>query len=186
MNSKLLIVVISGFAAIGSLFLFNSNTQPKQQTARIIETVASPLSTKRFDLGSVKRSNLGGTPTPLPSLSQIPNPTFVPTTPTPTFTPSTTPAQTISPSPSSSNSSGSSASTPTTTPSQTPEQSAKININTADKTELDKITGVGPVIAQRIIDYRQTNGPFQKIEDLKNVKGIGDVNFEKMKNEITI
>jgi len=42
------------------------------------------------------------------------------------------------------------------------------------------------VIAQRIIDYRDTNGPFEKIEDIKNVSGIGDVTFEKMRNEITV
>jgi len=51
---------------------------------------------------------------------------------------------------------------------------------------LEKITGVGPVIAQRIIDYRQANGPFQIIEDIKKVNGIGDKTFEKMKAEITI
>ena len=78
----------------------------------------------------------------------------------------------------------SSISTPTSTSS--PEQSAKINVNTADKQELEKITGVGPIIAQRIIDYRQSNGPFQTIEDIKKVNGIGNKTFEKMKNEIAI
>jgi len=62
----------------------------------------------------------------------------------------------------------------------------KININTANLEELDQITGVGPAIAQRIIDYRNTNGMFYQIEDLKNVDGIGDVNFEKMRDEITV
>ncbi len=63
---------------------------------------------------------------------------------------------------------------------------AKININTASYEELQKITGVGPTIAQRIIDYRQANGPFQTIEDIEKVKGIGDVTFNKMKDQITI
>lgn len=60
-----------------------------------------------------------------------------------------------------------------------------ININTASKDELMDITGVGEVIAERIIEYRTTNR-FKSIEDVQNVKGIGSKTFEKMKNEITI
>jgi competence protein ComEA len=67
-----------------------------------------------------------------------------------------------------------------------PTVSFPININTAGYEELQEITGVGPAIAQRIIDYRNQNGPFQTIEEIKNVSGIGDVNFEKMKDEITV
>ena len=63
---------------------------------------------------------------------------------------------------------------------------AKININTAGSSELEDITGVGPVIAGRIIDYRVQNGPFQNLEDIKNVSGIGEATFKKMKDEITI
>ncbi len=63
---------------------------------------------------------------------------------------------------------------------------ARVNINTAGLEELQGITGIGPTIAQRIIDYRTANGPFARIEDIKNVSGIGDVTFEKMKDEITI
>jgi competence ComEA-like helix-hairpin-helix protein len=73
-----------------------------------------------------------------------------------------------------------------TPPPPAASASGKININTAGLEELDKITGVGPTIAQRIIDYRNANGPFQKLEDLKKVNGIGDKNFEKMKDEITL
>ncbi len=62
----------------------------------------------------------------------------------------------------------------------------KININTAENEELQGITGVGPVIAGRIIDYRNVRGPFLKIEDIKSVRGIGDKTFEKMKGEITV
>jgi len=61
-----------------------------------------------------------------------------------------------------------------------------ININTASLEELDKIPEVGPVIAGRIIDYRNTNGPFENIEEIKNVSGIGDVTFLKMKDYITV
>lgn len=63
---------------------------------------------------------------------------------------------------------------------------AAIDINTASLSELDKIPEVGPVIAQRIIDYRNTNGPFKTIEEIKNVKGIGDATFLKMKDQITV
>lgn len=70
--------------------------------------------------------------------------------------------------------------------SPTPNPSKKININTASLSELDNIIGVGPVIAQRIIDYRTGHGPFQKIEDVINVKGIGDATFQKMKDQIAI
>ncbi|MFC0469986.1 S-layer homology domain-containing protein [Halalkalibacter kiskunsagensis] len=61
-----------------------------------------------------------------------------------------------------------------------------VNINTADKETLQLITGVGPVIADRIIDYRNSNGSFTSIEQLKSIQGIGDVTFENMRQEITI
>lgn len=62
----------------------------------------------------------------------------------------------------------------------------KININTADSDELQELTGVGPVTAQKIIDYRTENGRFSAIEDIKNVSGIGDKTFEKFKENIKI
>ena len=65
-------------------------------------------------------------------------------------------------------------------------QGSLININTADEKELQKIRGVGPVIARRIIEYRTNNGAFHSIEEIKKVKGIGDKTFEKMKDSITV
>ena len=62
----------------------------------------------------------------------------------------------------------------------------KININTASAEELDKLPGIGPSIAKAIVDYRTKNGPFKKIEDINDVKGIGDALFEKIKDQITI
>ena len=65
-------------------------------------------------------------------------------------------------------------------------QSRKININTADSQALQQLKGVGPATAQKIIDYRNKNGKFKAIEDLKNVSGIGDKTFEKLKDKITV
>ncbi len=62
----------------------------------------------------------------------------------------------------------------------------RININTADEKALDTLPGIGPAMAKRIIDYRTQNGPFQSIEDIKNVKGIGEAKFEKMKDKLRI
>ena len=64
--------------------------------------------------------------------------------------------------------------------------SGKVNINTADSTQLQTLNGVGPATAQKIIDYRQSNGSFSSVEDIKNVSGIGDKTFEKLKDYITI
>jgi len=63
---------------------------------------------------------------------------------------------------------------------------AAVNINTATKEELDALPGVGPVKAQAIIDYRNANGRFKSLEDLKKVNGIGDATFEKLKPDITL
>lgn len=62
---------------------------------------------------------------------------------------------------------------------------ALININTADQQELMRLSGIGEVYAQRIIDYRTSNGAFQSIEDIMKVSGIGNVTFENIKSQIT-
>lgn len=60
-----------------------------------------------------------------------------------------------------------------------------VNINTATLEELDALPGIGPTIAQRIIDYRNENGPFNTIEDIMNVSGIGPSTFEEIQDLIT-
>ena len=65
-------------------------------------------------------------------------------------------------------------------------KSSKVNINKATQSELENLPGIGEAMANRIIEYREQNGKFQKIEDLKNVKGIGDAKFEKIKELITV
>ncbi len=64
-------------------------------------------------------------------------------------------------------------------------ESDKVNINTASKEELESLPGIGPTLAQRIIEYREENGPFSSAEDLLNVKGIGEKKLEKIKDQIT-
>lgn len=62
----------------------------------------------------------------------------------------------------------------------------KINLNTADLQELKSISGIGDVLAQRIIDYRTENGKFYSIEEIRQIQGIGTGMFEKIKNFITV
>lgn len=62
----------------------------------------------------------------------------------------------------------------------------KININTADFEELQELNGVGPATAEKIIGYREENGRFSSIEDIKNVSGIGEKTFEKFKDDIKV
>lgn len=61
-----------------------------------------------------------------------------------------------------------------------------ININLANETELEELPGIGASIARRIIEYRNKNGKFKSIEDIKNVTGIGDSKFEKIKSLIRV
>lgn len=61
-----------------------------------------------------------------------------------------------------------------------------ININTASLAELDTLPGIGLITAQKIIDYRTVNGPFQTIEDIMNVAGIGPSTFEGLQDRITV
>ena len=64
--------------------------------------------------------------------------------------------------------------------------SEMVNINTADVEGLKKLKGIGPAMAQRIIDYRETNGSFQAPEDIMQVKGIGKAKYAKLKEQIAI
>ena len=63
---------------------------------------------------------------------------------------------------------------------------ALVNINTASEYQLAGIGGVGDTIAGRIVQYRTTNGPFKTTEEIKEVKGIGDATYEKIKDYITV
>jgi competence protein ComEA len=61
-----------------------------------------------------------------------------------------------------------------------------ININTATAEELEALPGVGEVTAQRIIEHREVNGPFERVEDIQDVSGIGEKTFEGMEGMITV
>jgi competence protein ComEA len=62
----------------------------------------------------------------------------------------------------------------------------RIDINLADAALLETLPGVGPTIAQRIIEYREMNGPFVSIEGIQEVKGIGPLTFEKIRDQIIV
>ena len=61
-----------------------------------------------------------------------------------------------------------------------------VNINTADAERLATLKGIGPALAQRIIDHREQNGAFKSIDETKNVRGIGQKKFDAFKDKITI
>ena len=70
--------------------------------------------------------------------------------------------------------------TETTAPAREPVTMEKINVNTAELSQLMCIPGIGEVLAVRIIEYREENGAFQSLDELTNVKGIGEKSLAKM------
>jgi competence ComEA-like helix-hairpin-helix protein len=66
------------------------------------------------------------------------------------------------------------------------EGDGRININIASQSELTDLPGIGNVLASRIVDYRRQHGDFLRIEDIKNVSGIGDKRFEAIQDRITV
>ncbi len=61
-----------------------------------------------------------------------------------------------------------------------------VNLNTADASALESLPGIGPATAKRILEYREKNGPFKKLEDIMNVKGIGEKAFLRLRPQLTI
>lgn len=71
-------------------------------------------------------------------------------------------------------------------PGASREKSGKVNINTADAGELEKLPGIGPTLAERIVSYREKNGSFKSIDELKKVSGIGEKKFSEIKDLVEI
>lgn len=67
-----------------------------------------------------------------------------------------------------------------------PAPAAMVNINTAGVDELVTLPGIGKAYAARIVEYRQKNGPFKKVEDLLNVRGIGEKTFDRIRDRLTL
>jgi comEA protein len=74
----------------------------------------------------------------------------------------------------------------TTTAPASAKATPIVNINTASSTELQTLPGVGERVAARIIEYREKNGPFKKIEELMNVQGIGEKVFLRLRTQLTV
>ena len=68
----------------------------------------------------------------------------------------------------------------------TPEPPAPVDVNTAGLDELDTLDGIGPALAQRIIDYREEHGPFSSLEELLEVKGIGEATLEGFRDHAVV
>ena len=66
------------------------------------------------------------------------------------------------------------------------KKNEKININTATQTELETLPGIGPATSLKIINYREENGKFETIEEIKEVSGIGDAKYENIKDLICV
>jgi competence protein ComEA len=69
---------------------------------------------------------------------------------------------------------------------QSSDSSKKVNLNTATEAELQTVSGIGAKKAQEIVRYREENGPFKTVDDLKNVSGIGEKTVERLKDSLSV
>jgi competence protein ComEA len=66
------------------------------------------------------------------------------------------------------------------------EKGARVNLNAASTEELAALPGIGPSYARRIVEYREKNGPFKRVEDLLNVQGIGEKTLDKIRDRVMV
>ncbi len=71
-------------------------------------------------------------------------------------------------------------------PGSSPSTAVKVDLNQATQAEFESLPGIGPALAARILEYREEYGPFQRVEDLMNVRGIGEKSFLKIRDRITV
>ncbi len=71
-------------------------------------------------------------------------------------------------------------------PSSSASRLSAININTASAAEIERLPGIGPVLAERIVAHRQENGPFRRVEHLMMVRGISDRKFREIRQSVTV
>jgi competence ComEA-like helix-hairpin-helix protein len=160
----------SFWAQITSLFKFNNNISNSSNLSKTYLKSVPTISPIISDLVSVKTSKKAS-PTPSPFLSPTPSPLSLFLTPSPIISQSA--SLSLTP-------------IPISPYLDQLTQLNKININTANKSELETLKGIGSTKAQSIIDYRLNNGPFQKIEDITKVNGIGEAIFDNIKDLITV
>jgi competence protein ComEA len=70
--------------------------------------------------------------------------------------------------------------------SATAVSTAPINLNSATAAQIAELPGIGPKTADLVVQYRQKNGPFKKIEEIMNVKGVGEKSFLRIKDRLTV
>ncbi len=68
----------------------------------------------------------------------------------------------------------------------TEEKAARLNLNAASADDLATLPGIGPSYAKRIVEYREKNGPFKRVEDLLNVQGIGEKTLERIRDRVMV
>ena len=72
------------------------------------------------------------------------------------------------------------------TAEEAPPETRAVDINTATADELEELVGIGPVLAQAIVDYRTEHGPFQSVEELLEVSGIGEAKLNAIRDDVMI
>ncbi len=63
---------------------------------------------------------------------------------------------------------------------------SKVDLNSADQRQLETLPGIGPAMAKRIVEFREKNGPFKRVEELMNVRGIGEKKYDQLKDLVSV